>query len=126
MSNPRVELLFFDGCPHWRLGDERLAEAIALAGLTDVDVVYTRVESVDDAVRLSFGGSPSFLINGLDPFPSKAQTGGLTCRLYPTGDGTQGSPTVESLARALHAATPTPAPTPAPANARIGGAFLPR
>ncbi len=95
-----------------RLGAQRLREAIALAGLADVEVVYRQVESLDDAVRLGFGGSPSFLINGVDPFPSTAQAGGLTCSLYPTDGGLQGAPTVESLIRALvDAVEPTAPPT---------------
>ena len=41
------------------------------------------------------------LINGEDLFPGPVPVAGLTCRLYPTSQGLQGSPTLEGLVAAL-------------------------
>jgi len=94
-----VELLYFDGCPHWQTADARLRQAAAEAGLT---VRHRRVTDGDDVA--GFAGSPTILVDGHDPFPSTAPVQGLSCRLYSTPEGPAGSPTVDQLRGALHPA----------------------
>ncbi len=91
-----VRLLYFDGCPNWRVAEQRLREAVALTG-ADIDVVLLNVVTSEDAERLSFRGSPTVLINGTDPFAEPDAPVGLSCRLYRTDAGLAGSPTVQQL-----------------------------
>lgn len=95
-----LRLLYFDGCPNWRETDERLRDAVALAGLT-VTATYVKVETPEDAERLSFRGSPTVLVNGTDPFADDSAPVGLSCRVFQTPDGLRGAPTLEQLTQAL-------------------------
>jgi hypothetical protein len=97
----RVELLYFDACPHWRLADERLTEALHVLGRTDVRVERYRVETAERAEELAFLGSPTIRIDGVDPFVTGREQVGLSCRLYTTASGLIGSPTTEQLVEAL-------------------------
>ena len=65
------------------------------------EVVYTKVETFDDAERLDFIGSPSILIDGVDPFRPESAQPGLACRVFATEEGPQGSPTVNQLRSVL-------------------------
>ena len=78
----RVELLYFDGCPHWRLADERLTEALRVLGRGDVRVERHRVETAEQAEELAFLGSPTVRIDGADPFATGNEQVGLSCRLF--------------------------------------------
>lgn len=91
-------MLYFDDCPNWR---DAAALIDRLASEYD-DVVVTRtvVDTADEAVRLGFVGSPTILIDGVDPWADGGATPGLSCRLFATGDGSMGLPTWEQLERA--------------------------
>ena len=94
----KLELLYFDGCPHWEVAAERLESVAARRGL----VVERRiVADAEEAQAARFRGSPTILIDGRDPFASGNETFALTCRLYATPDGPAGSPTIEQLEAAL-------------------------
>ena len=97
-----VALLYFDGCPNWRQTGQRLREALAAAG-RDVTPVYISVTSPEDAERLSFRGSPTVLVDGVDPFADASAPVGLSCRVFHTPDGLRGAPTVEQLVAVLQA-----------------------
>ncbi|MBS1265985.1 MAG: hypothetical protein MAG471_01850 [Acidimicrobiaceae bacterium] len=98
-----VTLLYFDDCPNW-------AEAAGhLATLADEDpglvVSHIQVNTSEEAVRVGFRGSPSFIVDvdgtGVDPFADADAPVGLSCRVYETPDGMAGSPTLEQLRAAL-------------------------
>lgn len=93
-----VTLQYFDGCPNWRLADERLRTVAAEFGLS---VIYQKVETPDEAEALSFHGSPTVLVSGRDPFAGGSEPVGLACRIYDTPDGNAGSPTIEQLRAVL-------------------------
>ena len=93
----RVELFYFDGCPSWRVAEERLTEALRSAGRDDITVQRRLVETVEQAEEVGFTGSPTIRINGTDPFATGTEQGGLPCRVYPTPDGLAGSPTIAQL-----------------------------
>jgi hypothetical protein len=99
-----VTLLYFDGCPNWLTAEANLQEALAITGLTDTLIHHRKVETIDEAQRLRFTGSPTILIDGVDPLADPAAPGGLACRLYATPDGVAGAPTVEQLRSALESA----------------------
>jgi len=91
-----VELLYFDGCPHWETADATLRQAAAEVGAT---VQHRRI--VEDGDLRGFGGSPTILVDGHDPFPLAGPSEGLSCRLYATPAGPAGSPTLDQLRSAL-------------------------
>lgn len=95
----RITVQYFDGCPNREVVDRRIAEA--LDGRADAEIAHQRVETAEDAVRLRFLGSPTILIDGVDPFAGDDAPVGLACRVYRTPDGLAGSPTVEQLRQAL-------------------------
>ena len=92
-----VTLQYFDGCPNWHMADERLKQALAACGHADAGVEYQRVETVEEAERLGFTGSPTVLVDGRDPFAVAGARAGLACRVYATPDGIAGSPNVDQL-----------------------------
>ena len=91
-----IQLLYFEGCPHWTVMEERLREALRLTGNSQ-EIEHVLVESSEEADAFRFAGSPSLRIGGEDPFPSSSSEPGLSCRVYSTPDGPQGAPTLEQL-----------------------------
>jgi len=98
-----LDLRYFDGCPHWRTAEERLRQALATSGQTDVEVTYRKVTSPEEAERLSFRGSPTILVGGRDPNASESAPVGFACRIYQTEAGAEGAPSVAQLSRAVRA-----------------------
>ncbi len=94
----RVTVLYVERCPHVALAAERVATALDRLGI-DAPVLEQLVESEERATALGFGGSPTVLVDGVDPFP--ARTAGLSCRLYATEEGPEGAPSVGQLVEAL-------------------------
>jgi len=96
----RVELAYFDGCPHWRDAEANL---LALQAEFDFEVDYLTIDSPEAAAEHRFRGSPSISIDGEDLFGSTDQPIGLTCRRYQTPSG---SPTTDQIRRALAGLAP--------------------
>jgi hypothetical protein len=96
----KVTIRYFDGCPNWKEADARLREAFVATG-TEAEIVFEPVETQEEAERLRFAGSPTILLDGADPFPAETQSFGLTCRVYRTEVGNEGSPSVEQFVSAL-------------------------
>lgn len=96
----KIELLYFDDCPNWNVAAGRLDAVAASRGLS---VERRRVTTPEEAVAARFRGSPTILIDGIDPFATGDESFGLACRVYQTPDGPAGSPTTEQLAAALDA-----------------------
>ena len=93
-----LRLVFFDGCPNWKVADARLVEA--LEG-TNVTVRHQSVRTVEEADRAGLRGSPTVLITGRDPFSHPKAPIALACRIYRTGSGPDQAPSVEDLKAAL-------------------------
>lgn len=94
-----IALLYFDDCPNWKIADERLA--VVAAERSDLTVSRHLVDTLEEAERLGFHGSPSVLVDGVDVFAGPDDGVGLSCRVYRTPDGPAGAPTVEQLRAAL-------------------------
>ena len=94
----RLEFLYSPECPHWSPAERRLSEVAARFGLP---VEHRLVTTEEEAERVSFRGSPTILIDGVDPFADDGQAIGLSCRMYRTSDGLAGSPTPDQIAAAL-------------------------
>ena len=100
----QITLQYFDDCPNWRTGHDRLIEAIRRLGPDRFEVDLRQVGSHEQAVAEEFRGSPSFRVDGGDPFAEEGAPFGMACRVYLTPEGLAGSPTVEQLVEVLAAA----------------------
>ncbi len=106
--------MYFDGCPNWKLAEQRLREV--LVARPDIRMVRRRVDTPEDAERLGFHGSPSVLIDGADAFPDPHAVVGLACRIYQTPDGPAGAPTAGQLREVLARLGTVPQAACAPAG----------
>ena len=105
MNAANIEILHVPDCPNLGLFDERLREA--LDGRPGV-VTHHLVTDADTATKTGMTGSPTLLLDGIDPFTREGLVPGMSCRLYPHDDGhVEGAPSVDALRRALdqHRAT---------------------
>lgn len=93
----RLTLRYFDGCPNWRTAEARLRETLAGLGIEGSEMILEKVSSAEDADRLHFRGSPTILIDGVDPFADEDAPFGLTCRVYQTEHGFEGAPSIAQL-----------------------------
>ena len=89
----RVELLYFDGCPHYQRLLPRLTGLIEEIA-PEAEVILRRIETAGQAERERFLGSPSVRVDGVDVDPGAADRNeyGLECRLYRTGEETSPLP----------------------------------
>ena len=91
-------------CPNAAAFEERLAAA--LAGRPGAVVRRREITDEREAAEAGMRGSPTLLIDGVDPFATPGQAPGLACRLYRDAAGRPaGAPTVEALRRALEQAS---------------------
>ena len=97
----RITIQYFDGCPHWKLADERVQGVLRRLSRDDVKLEYQLVDSPQTADRVGFRGSPTILIDGRDPFATGSEPVGMTCRVYRTDSGAQGAPTEAQLVKLL-------------------------
>ena len=95
-----LTLLTVPDCPTAAGFAERLEAA--LSGRPGVIVRRREVADQHEAEQAGMYGSPTLLINGVDPFATPGLAPGLSCRLYRDAAGRPaGAPTVEALRRAL-------------------------
>ena len=93
-----VVLLSVPDCPNATLLSHRLQEV--LVGRNDVRVSHQVVQDDDDAAKNDMHGSPTLLIDGIDPFASPDIATSFSCRLYHGDDRRiHGAPSVEQLQR---------------------------
>jgi hypothetical protein len=94
----QVELLYVKDCPNWQSADRRLRELATSLGFA---VRRRVVASPEEAEACGMRGSPTILVDGVDPFARGDEPPPLSCRLYQTPEGPAGVPTVEQLRSAL-------------------------
>jgi hypothetical protein len=93
-----VELLIVPDCRNASAARELLESALRAAELTNTHVRVSVIDSQLAAEQRRFQGSPTILIDGLDPFTEREQPPALACRIYAGGSGL---PPVEQLREAL-------------------------
>jgi len=95
----KVTLQYFNGCPNWKETEAHL-ETLKAEGV-DVELDRQLIETPEAAERFGFRGSPTVIIDGIDPFTDPDAPVGLSCRVYAAEDGYAGSPSLEQLRAAL-------------------------
>jgi hypothetical protein len=98
-----ITLQYFDDCPNWKITDRHLNTLIDEHS-PDARVCYQPIDKPEAAAEHCFRGSPTVLIDGIDPFAEPNTPVGLSCRVYITENGPAGSPTFHQLEQAIIAA----------------------
>jgi len=103
-----LTVLAVPGCPNAPVLDDRLATI--LGGRAGVSVSHQVISDEEEAARWRMHGSPTLLIDGVDPFAELGQPAGMSCRLYRDDEGrTSGAPSLGQLRHAIEQAlTPLP------------------
>lgn len=100
----RAQVLVVEDCPNADLTVRRLRQALDHHGAADVEIEVL-VITPGSAPPDGFAGSPTILLDGVDPFaPAADRVAAPACRLYPT-DGSTQSPTTDALAQAVQLRT---------------------
>jgi hypothetical protein len=100
----QITVLTVPDCPNAALVGERLD--VALAG-REVPVEWVEVRDAEQAAATGMTGSPTVLVDAVDPFAVPGAAPSLSCRLYRSANGAvQGAPGVDELRDALSGADP--------------------
>jgi hypothetical protein len=88
MRRPRVEILYFEGCPNHepaRMLVERLARQLRI----EPEIRLVEIADPDAAVELRFLGSPTVRVDGVDvePGAEERRDFALACRIYRSEGG---------------------------------------
>lgn len=104
MSEPLVEVLTFEGCPHAEPALELVKRVVADLGVA-ATVRRVDVPDPEAAAAQRFLGSPTIRVDGRDIEPGLAERDEyvLSCRVYRTEAGLKGEPDERWLRDALHA-----------------------
>ena len=104
---PRVELLFFDGCPNHQALEPQL-RALLRRRRPDSELQLLNVESDEEARRVRFLGSPTVRVDGRDVERGAEDRSDfvLSCRLYRTEHGLAGRPDERWVRAALSSGEP--------------------
>lgn len=86
-AGPRVELLWWSGCPSWEEAVSIVRTEMAAAGLDPEALEVREVRSDEEAESERFVGSPTIRIDGHDVQDPGDEPLGLTCRVYRLRDG---------------------------------------
>lgn len=87
LGAPKVELLWWQGCPSWEQALSELRSEMTALGLDPEAVVVREVTSDADAQEARFAGSPTIRVHGRDVQDPGDEPAGLTCRVYRLRDG---------------------------------------
>lgn len=98
-----VELLVVPDCPNEVPAHDLIRTALDELGIR-ASVSTTVIDSEEQARARGFTGSPTFLIDGRDPFAHPGAAVGLACRVYQTPYGLAGLPTLSELREELRRA----------------------
>lgn len=103
-----IEFLYFESCPHWREALARVEEVLVEErGIHEIRLIP--VETLAEAQRHRFFGSPTLRLDGqdMDPAGWGRLDYGLGCRVYPKADGSiHPVPPKELIQQALRAHRP--------------------
>ena len=102
MTQNKIEILYFEGCPNYESTKTLVDELIEEMGI-EANVVHHDVKDNEEAVRLRFLGSPSVRVNDKDiELDENDETEySMSCRIYKYKDKRLGSPPEELVRKAL-------------------------
>jgi hypothetical protein len=96
----KLEVLHVPDCPNTAVLTDRLETLII--GRGDVVVEHRVIRDQPEAVARGMTGSPTLLVDGVDPFAAAGQSPSLSCRLYVDEAGAvSGAPSLVQLRSAL-------------------------
>ena len=99
----QLTVLSVPGCPNGPVLEDRLAAV--LDGRAGVWVSLQVVSEEGEAARWGMHGSPTLLIDGVDPFAEPGQAPSMSCRLYRDENGQlSGAPSIGQLRQAIEEA----------------------
>jgi hypothetical protein len=87
MPAPRIELLWWEGCPSHPRALADLRDVLDDLGLDPEAVDVRHVGTDAEAAEERFVGSPTIRVDGRDVQPPRDEPVGLTCRVYRLRDG---------------------------------------
>ena len=93
MRRPRVEILYFDGCPNH--GPARaLVERLTSELHVEPEIELVQVADPEAAATLRFLGSPTVRVDGVDvePGAEERRDFAFSCRIYPNDGGASEQP----------------------------------
>lgn len=96
----QITLLYFDGCPSWKIALENLQKVIEIEKI-QAEITLLKIDDPEQAQREHFLGSPSFKVNDVDLWPEAREHYTLSCRVYQTPGALMGFPTVDMLRERL-------------------------
>jgi len=103
----RITVLTVPDCPNGPVVEERITAALD-GRAAEVELVEVHEQA--DASRWGMTGSPTVLLDGVDPFAVDGAVPSVSCRIYRSGGRTDGAPSVAELRQALtDAGLPQPA-----------------
>ena len=97
----RIEILTVPDCPNRATAHDNIREALAGLGRADATIIERVIGDPALAVEAGMAGSPTILVNGVDPFASATAEPSVSCRLYRTDGAMGGAPSVVQLREAL-------------------------
>lgn len=95
-----ITVQHFNDCPNWLITIERIEQVVEQTDI-DATVRLQLINTPEAAEAHNFRGSPTVLIDGIDPFADVDAPVGFSCRVYTTPDGLAGSPTIDQITRAI-------------------------
>lgn len=101
-EQPRIELLYWEGCPSWPRAVEIVRAEMAAAGFAPDRLILREITTDAEAESERFHGSPTILVDGNDIQDPDDNSIGLSCRVYRRPDGRASPlPDPEDVRRAL-------------------------
>jgi hypothetical protein len=98
-----IELLVVPDCPNESRALLALESAFEKVGMGAQPVRVTVITNQDEAQKRGFVGSPTILIDGVDPWAVPGTSPAVACRVYVTAAGLSGVPPLDGLVAALTA-----------------------
>jgi hypothetical protein len=102
----KVTIQYFDGDPNWSTARDRVRDVLDAHGQGSVEVELQRIGTSAEAHEFRFRGSPTILVDGVDPFSSEESGYGLMSRIYRTEAGTDVAPSELQLRDAFTKTVP--------------------
>ncbi|WP_433561217.1 organomercurial lyase [Nocardia sp. CA-151230] len=97
----KLEILQVPDCPNVAVLEDRIRRATAGHRIV-LEISHRFIDDPDEAAAAGMAGSPTLLVDGVDPFAAPGQVPSVSCRLYRSeSGGMDGAPTVGALRAAL-------------------------